>query len=475
MNRIAVSVCLLATCVPALALEVADWTSATTATLGSVSINLSVVGIPPRSNPILFTGPVVSGTFGSGWFSGPVSLQEAVEVYGKPSDPTNRYTVTFSTPVTDLRIHLGSLASTMTFDQPITRLSGQSSFVVSGTTVTGAVNNAGLPTDANGTIGLNGTLNSISFTARGLPGVGAADGIALQIAATPSRTYGIFLGTTAPAAGGGFIQGAADANEMYQAFSRTFPGTSIQLIPGDSQNPISIAAVQSAFDQVRTKIRPGDKFVFYNASHGGTQTTGVESTASAGNEYLALGGQLTDDLLKSYLQGLGDSVEKWVLLEACHSGGFWGNNNPSDAGDLEKVKKVGFLAASREDKEAFADGTTGRGFFTSFVLEAMELRADGFARADANRDGSLSFAELSAWVLTARPQSAFAYEMAQGDLVPYSPDMWTAEAFSSADFQGNLFITNPTPVPEPSPIVLGAVGLLALAAYRQKQTIGERR
>jgi hypothetical protein len=165
--------------------EVVDWTSSTTGKLGSISISISTVGTPPLSDSSLFGGSVVSRIFSSGHFAGPVSLVKTIEVYGKSQQVANTYTVTFSAPVTDVRVHLGSLASVVTFNQPVTRLSGQSSFRVTGSTVTGAVDNSDSLTDSNGTIGLSGTLNSFSFTTVGLPNVGLADGIAMQISARP--------------------------------------------------------------------------------------------------------------------------------------------------------------------------------------------------------------------------------------------------------------------------------------------------
>ena len=163
--------------------EVVDWTSSTTGKLGSISISISTIGTPPLSNPSLFGGPLVSRIFSSGHFDGPVSLVKSIEVYGKSQQVTNTYTVTFSAPVTDVRVHLGSLASVVTFNQPVTRISGQPSFSVTGSTVTGVVDNSGSITDSNGTIGLSGTFSSFSFTTVGLPNVGLADGIAIQIAA----------------------------------------------------------------------------------------------------------------------------------------------------------------------------------------------------------------------------------------------------------------------------------------------------
>ena len=100
-------------------------------------------------------------------------------------EPALSYSVSFGAPVTDPVIHFGSLASTLTFNGGIalTKVSGQSEFAVSGSTVTGNILDGVTPNDANGTILLNGTFSSFSFQAEKLPAVFSGDGINLQIGA----------------------------------------------------------------------------------------------------------------------------------------------------------------------------------------------------------------------------------------------------------------------------------------------------
>jgi hypothetical protein len=97
---------------------------------------------------------------------------------------TDTYVVSFSSPVTSPRLHIGSLASTLTFSTTPARLSGQPDFVVAGHAVIGALHNSASPTDSNGTIELPGIFSSFTFTAQAL-GVYAngGDGIGIQIGA----------------------------------------------------------------------------------------------------------------------------------------------------------------------------------------------------------------------------------------------------------------------------------------------------
>jgi hypothetical protein len=98
------------------------------------------------------------------------------------------YMITFDSSVTDPRLHLYSLGSTLDFGViPLTKLSGQDFFFVSGSTVTGVADDfppPGTPTDANGTVQLNGTFTSLNFTATTIHG---GDEIFLQIGFVPGH------------------------------------------------------------------------------------------------------------------------------------------------------------------------------------------------------------------------------------------------------------------------------------------------
>ena len=96
------------------------------------------------------------------------------------------YTLEFSEPVKDPVLHVVSLASTLTFPGiAVTKVSGQSTFTVSGSSVTGALDDGStVPSnDANGTIQLEGTYETVSFSATPVFSTTVGDGIAIQIGA----------------------------------------------------------------------------------------------------------------------------------------------------------------------------------------------------------------------------------------------------------------------------------------------------
>ena len=92
------------------------------------------------------------------------------------------YSIAFDQPVKDPVLHLQSLASTLTFaDVPINKLSGESVLSVSGNIVSGVIDDSKDPVDANGTIQLIGSFDSIDFTA--YTSLGQGDGFSVQVGA----------------------------------------------------------------------------------------------------------------------------------------------------------------------------------------------------------------------------------------------------------------------------------------------------
>ena len=121
----------------------------------------------------MFTPPVsvVHGhwTFFSGPdFSPALAWIDIIEIGA--SSPAESYTLTFGSPVADPWIEIGSLGSRLDFPSgtQITKISDQSGFTVSGSSIIGAPSGALGPdgvSDSNGTVQLTGTFTSISFTA----------------------------------------------------------------------------------------------------------------------------------------------------------------------------------------------------------------------------------------------------------------------------------------------------------------------
>ena len=168
---------------PGRAMDFVDWTSIDT---GSNFATGDLQGVSVFFGGSDITGGVVdesSDLFSHPPFSPSLALSDFVSFTA--DEPALSYSVSFGAPVTDSVIHFGSLASTLTFNGGIalTKVSGQSEFAVSGSTVTGNILDGVTPNDANGTILLNGTFSSFSFQAEKLPAVFSGDGINLQIGA----------------------------------------------------------------------------------------------------------------------------------------------------------------------------------------------------------------------------------------------------------------------------------------------------
>jgi hypothetical protein len=101
--------------------------------------------LPPLNDPSIITGPVGN---------------EGIEFAGLPGAPT--YTVAFSAATSGVVMHIFSLASTLTFDRPVTRLSGEDGFTVIGNTVTGLAEGS---KDRSGSILIGDVNGSFSFNA----------------------------------------------------------------------------------------------------------------------------------------------------------------------------------------------------------------------------------------------------------------------------------------------------------------------
>jgi hypothetical protein len=169
------------------ALEFADWSSVqgnlASGTLQGhlISLSGSHVGTPPQSR--------VDGTstvFNQPYFSPPLVTSDAIELYGFQG---YSYTLQFGGATQDPIVHIASLASKLVFPPgtQLTKVSGQSTFVVSGNTVTGALSGS---TDANGTVRLSGTFTSASFSATPVFQAASEDGIDVQVGAPPPPPQG---------------------------------------------------------------------------------------------------------------------------------------------------------------------------------------------------------------------------------------------------------------------------------------------
>jgi hypothetical protein len=171
------------------AADFADWTAVD----GSPAMATGIL----NGSPISISGthvfpPPVSVVDGH-WtfFSGPdftPALASTDMIQIGASSPAESYTLSFGSPVTDPVIEIGSLGSRLDFPNgtPITKISGQSGFTVSGSSIIGAPSSMLGPdgvSDSSGTVQLTGTFTSITFTA--FYTLSSEDGVLLQVGASP--------------------------------------------------------------------------------------------------------------------------------------------------------------------------------------------------------------------------------------------------------------------------------------------------
>jgi hypothetical protein len=179
--------------------------------------------------------------------------------------------------------------------------------------------------------------------------------------------------------------------------------------------------IHSAIKGINTMMRPGDIFFFYFTGHGGQVKT--ENTYS---EFLVCGMDINsfilDNELPFWLKEMNPAISKWIVIEACHSGGF-----------LEDLNNYGlmnfsFLASAMTDKVSWYD-FSGFGLFDQALYDAFKQKKDGY-----------TFNELYSYILAWKQSHLYhyvdtiVYEMDQGDPILYSDDLFIPVGFKSPDF-----------------------------------------
>lgn len=148
-----------------------------------------------HGGPVTLSGPMGTAfalhdeysNFATPAFTPQLAATGMVEI---ASGPGHSFTLAFGAALQDPIFHLGSLASVLTFPPrtAVTRLSGDADFAVAGNVVKGkpanpvALNGTLGPSDSNGSVRLEGTFSTITFTlVQNFAGGSIPDGVFLQV------------------------------------------------------------------------------------------------------------------------------------------------------------------------------------------------------------------------------------------------------------------------------------------------------
>jgi hypothetical protein len=258
-------------------------------------------------------------------------------------------------------------------------------------------------------------------------------------------------------------------------------------------------------DDFKSKVKPGDQFLFYYQGHGGvgsslesmgeTHRTGVFYTRFEnliGNYHpyaadeallfgtreaaLALAVVKDDDLTQLFSAGAWTNVTKTFILDACFSGGFVGGNDYDGRGDLDRLSNTTVIYSS-EEEELTVCSRYNETVLTDYILK----EGLGRKQADCNHDGIITTGELKSWVDNySGYQRAFEALKVFGHwrildedfIIPEGTvDYETGHAGTFTNVPLDHKVGSYNVVPEPSTIILLSLGLVAVGLFRKVQNL----
>ncbi len=233
------------------------------------------------------------------------------------------------------------------------------------------------------------------------------------------------------------------ATKMQEKFSNITSPSHIEVVTGNmTHGGVSKQTIKEKIDDIKSKIHAGDLFILYIHTHGFILPHDDDSSEIRYlliNENLDTGspypdGALTVFELASYLDNM-SAIHKWVILDACYSGGFWSN------GGLGSLKNISLLAAAGKDEQTHFR-PYNFSIFTEGLAQAFSKDTDGHLNADRDNNG-LTFDELYEymavwWTQTQEFQKLIGTPVVDGgyadnDPVPFTGDMWAVTANRSSE------------------------------------------
>ncbi|MBI5213353.1 MAG: caspase family protein [Nitrospirae bacterium] len=168
-------------------------------------------------------------------------------------------------------------------------------------------------------------------------------------------------------------------------------------------------SIQKAFEEIRTRVKPNDLFVFYNASHGVIDI--VEDQEQyyllTSNVLLLSSRHIGKDAMsqKELIQLIGaiPAQKKLIILDTCHAGKAGkeitvallqqtrGLTESTAIKLLQRAVGSTVFSASSDTQQAL-EGYKGHGLFTYVLMEGLQ------GKADMNKDGFIKVNELADYV-----------------------------------------------------------------------------
>jgi len=198
--------------------------------------------------------------------------------------------------------------------------------------------------------------------------------------------------------------------------------------------------ITSAVADFASKATAKDTLLFYYSGHGsggsGILTDEAINPVNGGVVFdQALTSALADDRLRN--------VRKLILLDSCHSGGFWNDDIFFLDHDLSHLQNVALLAAATEDGFA-TTGPGGTGEWTNTILPFL------------NED--TTFAQLADFAATAHSGNVTGFFKDAG----FGSVLWAPTSSYTEDFNPHAPLNNA--VPEPNSCVFAGFGLIMIVA-----------
>lgn len=263
--------------------------------------------------------------------------------------------------------------------------------------------------------------------------------------AESKQIYALCIGTRTNQGEGKDFRGDLAAIDMGNIFKKYIKNDDhVMVLSKDVTEGIKKSDVQAKINDLNNRMKAGDLLLIYITGHGSNA-----KSENGGDAYVIIGpdqsslsseGILSDTDLYNYLNIKGmEEKTKWVMIDACHSGGFWGKNCDKDDGGLERLKKIGFLAATWSvssnwwDITAFIAGGApyyNYGVVTIALEDAFALTPKGTPKASGD-DGILTIEKLysyvhlwGGWLKWPEDWKVTYGEMAFGDPIIMTQDKW---------------------------------------------------